>query len=146
MDGKEPCIDEILTAYTAARIAQLTGRRRARVEAADARLRHALEVEAERILLHQDLAVLRMERAVQPEGALVRTMHAEDLVFALALCLTPAWLFPDRLDRQEQLRHAEGLLRQVIAWGLIDPQAASCPLIDARIAIDRARRRLREAA
>ena len=135
MQRQRPHIEEILTAFLSAQLKDKTGLRRRRIITADAQLRQCLEADGHRILTDGDRSVLDLEREIIPDGAFVRTMHADDLLFALAIYVSEPWLLPDRVDRDVQLRFAETLSMQLIAWRLIDQWDLGCALHELRGAI-----------
>lgn len=139
MQRQRPHIDEILTAFLSAQLKDKTGLRRRRTISADAQLRRCLETDGHRILIDGDRSVLDLEREITPEDAFVRTMYADDLLFALDIFVSEPWLLPDRIDRGVQLRFAETLSMQLISWRLIDQWDLSCALLHLRGAIRRAK-------
>lgn len=139
MQRQRPHIDEILTAFLSAQLKDKTGLRRRRIISADAQLRRCLETDGHRILIDGDRSVLDLEREITPEDAFVRTMHADDLLFALDIYISEPWLLPDRIDRGVQLRFAETLAMQLISWRLIDQWDLSCALLHLQGSIRRAK-------
>lgn len=139
MQTQRPHIDEILTAFLSAQVKGKSGLRRSRLVAVDAQLRRCLEEEGHRILTDGDRSILELEREITAEDAFARTMHADDLLFGLGLFVSEPWLLPDRIDRGVQLRFAETLSTQLIAWRLIDQSDLSCALLDLRAAVRRAK-------
>ena len=139
MAKQRPHIDEILTAYLAAQVKDKTGLCRRRVISADDRLRSCMEAEGHRILTDGDRSVLDLEREFDPVGAFARTMHADDLLFMLTIFVKDAWLPQDRVDRSVQLRYADGLATQIVAWRLVDQGDMSCALYELQGTIRRAK-------
>jgi len=146
MNTTQPHIDEILRAFFEH---ELEGRRgpvtRQRITRVYQRLLDCLETDAETILVADDRVVLAAERELQPDGAFVRTMHAEDLLFGLESFLREPWLDPSRQERQDQrvqLRLTSGLIRLLVSARLIDRDRCACPLAELQSRINDASRPL----
>lgn len=139
MQKQRPHVEEILTAFVSAQLKDKTGMRRRRIETANEQLRQCLEDEGHRVLTDGDRSVLDLERELEPQGAFVRTMHADDLLLGLGIYVSEPWLLPDRIDRGVQLRFAEMLAIQLISWRLVNQWDWSCALIDLRGTIRRAK-------
>lgn len=141
-------INDILTRHLEAAVAGRAGLRKRRIEAADERLRAFLEEEGHRILTSGDVALLELERQLNPEGAFVRIMHADDLVFALPgfVDLEFGWMPEDRVDRGVQVRFANSLLTFALMHRLVDTSQCSCPILQAQHAISHARTALKKEA
>ncbi len=138
-----PTIDEILNPFFLLTLQGTTGIRRRRIEAVEARLRRCVETEGDRVLESEDLLVVASERAFAPEGAVARTMHADDLVFFLNLFVSPPWLVADALLLRVQLTIAERLTARLLHHRLVHYGDLSCPLLDIGAGIDNARRDLK---
>ncbi|MDF1490347.1 hypothetical protein [Tessaracoccus caeni] len=140
-----PTINDILTRHLDAAVAGRAGLRKRRIEAADERLRAFLEEEGHRVLTSGDVALLELERQLNPDGAFVRIMHADDLVFALPgfVHLAFGWMPEDRVDRGVQVRFTDSLLTFVLTAGLVNTSQCSCPIIQAQRAISHARTALK---
>ncbi|MCI4659133.1 hypothetical protein [Cryobacterium zhongshanensis] len=140
MNTTQPHIDEILRAFFER---ELEGSRgpitRQRITRVYQRLLVCLETDAESILVGDDRVLLAAERELEPDGAFVRTMHADDLLFGLESFLREPWLDPMKQERQDQrvqLRLTSGLIRMLLLARLIDRYRYACPLaeLQARIA------------
>jgi hypothetical protein len=142
-------IDEILQPFFAALAHGKKGLTLRRIQEVERHLRQCGESEAERVLIASDLAVLAAERQFDPDGAVARVMHADDLVFILAIFVQPDWQPSDPVQRRMQLRITEQLALNLVRRRLIDRSSLACPLIDIEIGIERgreeARRQQREA-
>lgn len=126
---------------------ELFGKRgviRQRTLAVQTMLRRYLELEGERILPEAQLALLVAEREFDPHGAFARTMHADDLVVALAAFMEPPWLAVDPLLRQRQISVALALLKFIDREMLVVEDGMECFVLETHAAIDRARRGLKE--
>lgn len=134
-----PHIDDILADHMAQQLGGKTGLPRRRIETAERQLRQCLESDGPRILTDGDKALLEIERQFAPAGAFARTMHADDLIFALTIYVHEPWLLDDRVDRAVQLRFADSLTGLIVGRRLIDRQQYACPLIDLRGGIDAAK-------
>jgi hypothetical protein len=143
MSRSRPTIDQIVAAFFASRLEDSTGLRRRRIEAVDARLRAFLEADGARILTTGDRALLDLERQFGGGNAFARTMHADDLLFALQLFLREPWLPDDVQDRRVQLRTVDALVYYLLARRLVDRHELACPLLQLQVAIDDAKSALR---
>lgn len=137
MTSLQPSIDVLLQDYFHDARQSASGIALTRLDTVERELRDFLEREGYRQLTTGGLAILESERQFEPRGAFSRSMHAEDLVFALPDFLETA--SGDHLLRRARLRHIEHLVARVIGYRLIDPGDFSCVLIDLRIALDRGR-------
>jgi hypothetical protein len=138
-----PTIDEILNPFFHLTLLGTTGIRRRRIEAVEGQLRRCMETEGDRILESEDLLVVASERAFAPEGAIARTMHADDLVFVLTIFVSPPWLVSDGLLLRVQLTIAERLTARLLHHRLVHYGDLSCPLLDIGAGIATARRDLK---
>ncbi len=138
-----PTIDEILNPFFHLTLQGTTGIRRRRIEAVEQQLRRCIETEGDRILGTEDLLVVASERAFAAEGAIARTMHADDLVFVLTLFVSPPWLAADPLLLRVQLTVVERLTARLLHHRLVHYGDLSCPLLDIGAGIDHARRDLK---
>jgi hypothetical protein len=138
-----PSIDEILTAFFAREHAAASGIRSRRLERIEAGLRRCLETDCDRVLDDRGLSLLRVERVFEPEGAFARSMHADDLVFALPVYLDGRWLQPDPGDRRLQVRIALRIVDFLLERRLIDERDLACPLIELKVEASHVRARLR---
>ena len=135
-----PTIDEILNPFFHVMLRGTTGIRRRRIEAVEQQLRRCIETEGDRILETEDLLVVASERAFAAEGAIARTMHADDLVFVLSLFVSPSWRAADPLLLKVQLTVVERLTARLLHHRLVHYSDLSCPLLDIGVGIDHARR------
>jgi hypothetical protein len=138
MTRQRPHIDEILAEFIPRLLEAKTGLRRRRMETAEQHLRRCLEEDGHSVLTDGDKFLLESEREFAPDGAFARTMHADDLVFALNIYVRDPWLLADRLERAVQLRLAESLTAMVLQRRLVDEQELVCPLLDLRSGLDAA--------
>ncbi len=136
-------IDEILQPFFAAETTGKKGLTLHRIGAVERHLRDCCEREAERILITSDLALLAAERQFDPEGAVARVMHADDLIFMLSIFVRPEWQPADPVQRRVQLRITEKLTAHLVRRRLIDRSSLACPLIDIEIGIRRGRDEVR---
>ncbi|RNE62298.1 hypothetical protein [Cryobacterium tepidiphilum] len=134
-----PTIDEILTQFFADLREGKKGLTLTRLMLIEQRLRECVESEADRVLVASDLQILAAERQFDPADAVARTMHADDLVFVLALFVREPWLPEERVQRTRHLQVTEKLTRFLQYYRLIDRFSIACPLIDIEIAVDQDR-------
>jgi hypothetical protein len=135
-------IDVIVTEFFDERLVGAGSTRRGRLRFLEKSLRDYLEAEGERILVSADLVLLTSERQFDPHGAFCRTMHADDLVFALPGFLercVPA----DVTDFRVQLATIEALVAWLIRKRQIDPYMSECILLDVGAGLRRGRAELR---
>jgi hypothetical protein len=145
MIPSRPVIDDILATFFAAQLEGTSGVARERIQFVDVSLRYYLESEGELVLDRDDATLLRCEREFDPEGAFAATMHADDLIFAIAGYLN-AMAPAEPLVLRAQLHTVEGLIAWILKQELVDEERLICPLLSARAALDRGRRRLRHPA
>ena len=105
-----------------------------------------LEALDERLLTESGVAMLEVERALRPEGALLRVATAEDLLYAL-----PGFVGLDRdglpaSDARAQLRVSVDCRSLIMRRRLVDPVGHSCVSIEFDGALRRARSALRARA
>ncbi|HWM15853.1 MAG TPA: hypothetical protein VNP97_04630 [Microbacterium sp.] len=117
---------------------------RLRYARARERLVAHLEALDERMLTESGVAMLEVERALRPEGALLRVATAEDLLYAL-----PGFVALDRdglptSDARAQLRVSVDCRNFITQRRLVDPSGHSCVSIEFDGALRRARSALRE--
>jgi hypothetical protein len=135
----KPTIDEILHVFFLQRLDGTGGVTRKRILLIERALRACLEEVGSRILTNRDVAILTLERAIDPHDAFARTMFADDLIFALPLFISEPYLFAGLTERTLQLRITGALKRFVTRSGLVDPWELSCAIIDLDIALKQAR-------
>ncbi|MEX1079531.1 MAG: hypothetical protein WED09_10530 [Homoserinimonas sp.] len=136
-------IDEILQPFFNSQTTGKKGLTLRRIQEVERHLRACSETEAERILIAPDLAVLAAERQFNPNGAVARVMHADDLVFILSIFVGPEWQPTDPVQRRVQLRITEQLAGVLIRRRLVDRSSLACPIIDIEIGIQRGRDEVR---
>ncbi|WP_345068570.1 hypothetical protein [Leifsonia kafniensis] len=132
MKTLRPTIDPILRQFFDRSIANKTGLARSRIELAEQRLRECLETEGERILVSADREILAAERQFTREGAVARTMHADDLIFVLLQFVRAPWIPDDLEQRTTQLRMTEYLAGYLLEERLVDAEQLRCQLMDLR--------------
>jgi hypothetical protein len=137
MTNERPTITEILHTFFAMEKADKQPELCARFEAVEHRLRSCIEEEAERILVDEDLELVRRERELGPGGAVARLGNAEDLIFLLSIFVEPRWQPLESAQRTIQLVLTQRLASYVVARGLVDAHGLACPLLDIRVAVDR---------
>jgi hypothetical protein len=129
-------LDEFFAEYQPNAIAAV----KPRIASARVSLERALDVEGERILTSGHLATLNAERAANPEGAFSRTGRADDLYYALPLCLDPVHLVGSRAERETQVDVIAALADFLWRRRLISGKRISeCAIIEFDIAIERGR-------
>lgn len=143
MTNLRPAITTILRAFFDDRAVGTTGIARERILTTESRLREFLETEGERGLASSDRAILAAERQITPAGAFCRLMHADDLVYVLALFVEGDRLERGLIDRRVQLRLVDQLASWMLARGMVDREEVLCPLLELRGRISRARADLR---
>lgn len=133
-------IDDILHSFFLTEGFGKKGTAHRRIRFVELTLREYLEESGSGILTTWDRALLALEVLDEPNGAFCRTMHADDLVFALPgyLRLSPL----DTTDRRTQLRVVEHLVAFIKRCALIDEQDMACPLLEVGAAILDGRRAL----
>jgi hypothetical protein len=136
-------IDEVLQPFFAAQTAGKKGLTLRRIQEVERHLRSCSETEAERVLIASDLAVLAAERQFGPEGAVARVMHADDLIFILAIFVQPEWQPVDPVQRRVQLRITEQLTAHLVRRRLVDRSSLACPIIDIEVGVQRGRDEVR---
>ncbi len=145
MTGTRPTIDTILTEFFTAELDGKKGVTRERIEFVEVSLRHHLETAGEQVLVDDDVILLAREREFDDEGAFARTMHADDLIFALAGYLN-AMAPQDPMVLRVQLRMVDRLIGWMLGGHLVNRDELVRPLLEARVAIDNGRARLRHPA
>lgn len=132
-------IDEILRLFFSQQSAGKKGLTLTRIRTVEQRLRECVEAEADRILVTADRQLVAAERQFDPNAAVARTMHADDLVYLLSIFVEQAWLPDDRVQRAKQVQLAAALADHLLRTGLVNPEGMSCPLIEIRGAVYRER-------
>jgi hypothetical protein len=144
MNGVRPTIDVVLDGFFGERArGGPAGMKQRRLRSLELRLREYLEAEGDGILVTDDGELLAVERQFDAVGAFCRTMHADDLVFAL-----PGFLercVPEGLvDLRLQLSTIEALMAWLIRTGLLDSTGLECIMLDVGSTLRRGRAELRE--
>lgn len=137
MTPHKPTIDLILGTFFSTSFARCSGVKLHRTRIVESLLSSCLERDGHRILVDSDRAVLAAERQFDPDRAFARTMHAEDLLFAIGIFIAPEWLAVDTLVRRRQLEVAENLVAHLIDTQLVREDGFECMLLDLRFALDR---------
>jgi hypothetical protein len=145
MNSMRPVIDDILQQFFPAEAEGQAGPARERIQFVEVSLRQYLECQGERVLVDDDVTLLRQERQFHPDGAFTRIAHADDLVLALAGYLN-ATVPCEPLVLRAQLRTVERLLAFLLARRLVNAEDLICAILDARAAIDRGLRQLHHPA
>ncbi len=147
MSSATPTIDIVLDGFFAERLSGSarggpTGMRQRRLRSLELRLRDYLEAEGGGVLVTSDCELLAIERQFDPVGAFCRTMHSDDLVFALPGFLERC-VPVDLTDSRLQLSTIEALTSWLIRRRLIDQTGLECVLLDVGAALRRGRAGLR---
>lgn len=113
---------------------------RTRIAAVRSDLERHLELEGPRILASGQLLILNTEKQFDPEGVFVRTMHADDLYYALQHYLDPVHALESTPLRDTQLDVVAALAeslwrRQLISEGTV----SECTVMEFEIALTRGR-------
>lgn len=143
--GPGPTADVALRHYFARERAGVSGRRLARLHAAEADLRACLETLASVALTGPELVLLALERQFDPLGATARVAEADAVLIVLPTYLEdPRWRGADLADRRLRITLAEPL-----AWSIArlpHPRATpfGCPVWTVEAAARHARWVLRQ--
>jgi hypothetical protein len=143
MKPLQPTINDILDTHFSPLLSGVTGVRRRRLELVEEHLRACLETDGERILEQHDVELLAREREFGTANAFATTMHAEDLVYVLAIWTRAPWLLSEPAALRVQLSAADALLKLVFRQRLVRYEAIACPLIDVEHAVKVGRAALR---
>ena len=112
----------------------------ARIDSVRSDLERHLDLEGPRILTTGQLAILNTEKQFDPVGAFARTMHADDLFYALELYLQPANAFEDASLRETQLDVVAALAERLWRSPFISAENVSeCTVIEIEIGLKRGR-------
>ena len=139
-----PTVRAILDAVERLLTDERTSATRHRYARAEARFEAYLESLDERILTDAGVAMLEVERSIEPTAALFRVATGEDLLYAL-----PGFISlerPARLpvsDVRAQLRFAEEIRRYIMRRGLVDASLHLCAIWEIDGALRQARGALR---
>lgn len=101
-----------------------------------------LESHGPGVLTTGDLALLRSEQQFRADGAFVRTMHADDLLYALAGYLDPDHRLPEANAARSQVVIVGKLAQWLWNRGLLDYDDLSCAIHELEGALSEARRAL----
>jgi hypothetical protein len=112
----------------------------ARIDTVRRDLEQHLDLEGPRILTTGQLAILKTEKQFDPVGAFARTMHADDLYYALERYLQPVHAFEETSLRETQLDVVAALAESLWRSRFISAHNVSeCTVIELEIALKRGR-------
>jgi hypothetical protein len=116
----------------------------ARIDTVRRDLEQQLDLEGPRILTTGQLAILNTEKQFDPVGAFARTMHADDLYYALERYAQPAHAFEDASLRETQLDVVAALAASLWRSPFVSAHNVSeCTVIELEIALKRGREKLK---
>lgn len=141
---REPTAREVLDEVESLLADERTSATRHRYARAAARFEAYLDALDERMLTDAGVAMLEVERSIEPTAALYRVATSEDLLYALRGFISLER--PARLpapDVRAQLRFAEEIRRYIIRRGLIDTGPHMCAIWEIDGALRQARAALR---
>jgi hypothetical protein len=119
---------------------------RARIAIVRVDLDRHLEAEGPRILTTGQLAILASEKQFGSPAAFARTMHADDLYYALSLYLDPASALDGLAERTTQLDVIAALAESLWSRRLVSNRNVSeCAAIEFDIGLQRGRALIRAA-
>jgi len=105
-----PRSDEVIGRFFDGQRRGVTGRRRERLDQAEAALRACLESHATQLLTAQEMALLALERQFEADGAVARVAAADAVLLLLPIFLEDHhWFGDDIEDRRMRIRLAEPL-------------------------------------
>ena len=113
-----------------------------RTRAVRAHLEAYLDEHADGVLTTGSLALLNAEREFAARGAFVRTMHADDLLFALPGYLTPGHRMPTPAAARSQVVLVGRLAQWLWTEGHLPRHGLECGIHELEAALSRARRDL----
>jgi hypothetical protein len=145
MNHTRPRIDDILTGFFADALEDQTGVARRRILAVEQRLRLCIEAEGDRMLTNEDYLILAAERAFDPDHAIARTMHAEDLLWVLTVFLLDPWRLGDPLALRVQAQLTDDLTNRIVYGGLVCIECMNHPLQHIREGLAMARKQVNRA-
>ena len=135
-----PTISDLLEQFFAGYQPKASEALRTRISIVRRQLEHTLEVEGLRVLTTPQLAIVESERQLDPEHAFARTMRADDLYYALPLCLDAEHALDSLLEREAQLDVIAALAESLWRRRLISDRTVSeCAMIEFDIAVKRGR-------
>ncbi len=136
--------DEVLRLLLEPIRAKAQGKRLQRIDRCETDLRRCLDANADRLLIDPELALLPLERALDPEGATGRVASAELVLLLLPTFLSePEWQGVDAEDRRLRISLAMTLARTGVRLPELADYASGCAMWDVEAAVQRARERLR---
>ncbi|GAB3040212.1 hypothetical protein GCM10027052_21330 [Parafrigoribacterium mesophilum] len=97
------------------------------------------------MLSDEDYALLAVERAFDPEHAIARTMHAEDLLWVLTVFLLDPWRLGDPLALRVQAQLTDDLTNRIVYGGLVCIECMNHPLQHIREGLSTARKQINRA-
>ena len=144
LDISRPTIAELLDTFAHDFLLNAKVRSRKRFPLIRAHLTRYLETDADNILTRHDLEILRAERELDPINAFARTMHADDLFYAMHDYFESAHALGPIEDRRAQLDIAAHLCqwlwdRHYVSEHTVD----ECAVLDVQFALRHARERFR---
>jgi hypothetical protein len=117
----------------------------ARIDTVRSDLERHLDLEGPRILTTGQLAILKTEKQFDPVGAFARTMHADDLYYALERYLQPAHALEDTSLRETQLDVVAALAESLWRSRFISAHNVSeCTVLELELALKRGRNALKQ--
>jgi hypothetical protein len=135
-----PSITDLLDEFFAGYQENAPAAVHARTTTVRADLEQHLELEGPRILTTGQLAILTTEKQFNPEGAFARTMHADDLYYALQRYLDPAHALDGLAERETQLDVIAALAASLWSRRLLsDRNVSECTVMEFDIALKRGR-------
>jgi hypothetical protein len=136
--------DEVLRLLLEPIRAKAEGECLERIDRCEIDLRRCLDANADRLLIDPELALLRLERALDPEGATGRVASAELVLLLLPIFLSePEWPGVDVEDRRLRISLAMTLARTGVRLPELADYASGCAMWDVEAAVQRAREGLR---
>jgi hypothetical protein len=139
-----PTISDVLDDFFGGYQRNASASVQARIDTVRIDLEQHLDLEGPRVLSADQLAILGLELEIDPVGAFARTMHADDLYYALEHYLDPAHAFRDPSLRETQLDVVAALATSLWTRRLVSARNVSeCTLIEFDIALKRGRDELK---
>ena len=136
--------DEVLQLLFDSLRGMVKGERRERLDRAEADLRPCLDQNAERLLTDPELALLALERQLDPDGAVARVAGADVVLLLLPIFLTePRWHGRDAEDRRLRISLALTLARRAVRLPELAQYSWECAMWEVEAAVGRARLELR---
>jgi hypothetical protein len=139
LSGMNPTIEQILQVFFADRMQGASGADIQRIVVVERVSRACLEEAGPEVIPADALEILNFERALDPRGVFIRTMHADALMIVLPIFVSEFYLLEDRGEVFEQLLTAIGLRHMVVSSGLIDGREFSSWIYDLEVALVTAR-------